>query len=60
MDIVLVSFETSVCSTCNVQGFINIKSVLDGEKGKRFTYPDVGNRDSNWAHEKEPWAYGYW
>ncbi|XP_041349420.1 uncharacterized protein LOC121368738 [Gigantopelta aegis] len=42
------------------EGFINIKTVLDGAQGKRFTYSDVGNRDSNWVHEKEPWAYGYW
>ncbi|KAK7483382.1 hypothetical protein BaRGS_00025322 [Batillaria attramentaria] len=40
-------------------GFINIKSVPDGQHGRRFTY-DSGNRDTAWAQETEPWVYGWW
>ncbi|KAK7468006.1 hypothetical protein BaRGS_00036750 [Batillaria attramentaria] len=40
-------------------GFINIKCLPDGEHGRRFTY-DSGNRDSCWAQETAPWAYGWW
>lgn len=39
--------------------FINIKSVPDGQNGRRFTY-DAEGHDLNWAHETEPWAYGWW
>ncbi|KAK7087268.1 uncharacterized protein [Littorina saxatilis] len=41
------------------RGFINIKSLPDGAKGKRFTY-DAAGRDLSWANETEPWTYGFW
>ncbi|XP_025093026.1 uncharacterized protein LOC112563338 [Pomacea canaliculata] len=39
--------------------FINILSVPDGEKGRRFTY-NAGGRDVAWTQETEPWVYGWW
>ncbi|XP_046356361.2 uncharacterized protein LOC124135175 [Haliotis rufescens] len=38
--------------------FLNIVSVPLGQHGKTFTYKTP--EDSRWAHEKEPWGYGYW
>ncbi|XP_046575811.1 uncharacterized protein LOC124283828 [Haliotis rubra] len=37
--------------------FIDITAVPD-EHGYQFSYNT--NRDSRWANEKEPWAYGFW
>ena len=42
-----------------VQNFINVKSVPDGQNGRRVTY-DAAGRDVNWALETEPWTYGWW
>ncbi|ESO97359.1 hypothetical protein LOTGIDRAFT_231552 [Lottia gigantea] len=38
--------------------YINIKQVLDGQHGKRFTHESI--RDIKWKQEKEPWVFGFW
>ncbi|XP_061184339.1 uncharacterized protein LOC133192335 [Saccostrea echinata] len=40
------------------EGFINIKNVLSGTHGRRFSYNS--ERPRRWSSEDDLWAYGYW
>ncbi|XP_022320151.2 uncharacterized protein LOC111122626 isoform X1 [Crassostrea virginica] len=40
------------------EGFINIKQVLNGTHGRRFSYDS--ERPQRWTSEDDLWAYGYW
>lgn len=40
------------------EGFINIRQVLNGTHGRRFSYD--GERPKRWSSENDLWACGYW
>lgn len=40
------------------EGFINIRQVLSGTHGRRFSYDS--ERPKRWSSENDLWAYGYW
>lgn len=40
------------------EGFINIKHVLDGTHGRRFSYDS--DRPRRWSSENDLWTFGYW
>ncbi|XP_062596121.1 uncharacterized protein LOC134257535, partial [Saccostrea cucullata] len=40
------------------KGFINIKNVLSGTHGRRFSYDS--DRPRRWSSENDLWTYGYW